>query len=143
MGLFTTTDLAELRAFSGSVHTGECVITRYGERELDEDTLVDTAGSGTMVYTGPFELRESDQAMEIPVGEGRLALQMLDVYVDWDAERIRRNDVLTITDAGEDGHTWMVGRDMLVLDQRVQTQARNRKLVCQFIEAGDDLDPTT
>lgn len=141
MGVFDTEDLAELRAFTDDNHdSGACTIRRYAGRVLDPDTLVDVVGEGTVIYTGGYQIKESAQAIDYAVGQGQLTLQMIDIYIDWDAPRIRRNDVITI-DTAE--HDWLVDRDLVVVDQRVQSQPRNRKLVCQMVEPNPDLDPTS
>lgn len=131
-GLFTAQDLRDLRAFNTETQADECVIRSPGTRGFDSDTLRSSIADGAQIYSGPCQLKESDVASLTVVGEAQLALQHIDVYIDHDAANIPRRSTVEITSSG---HAWLVGRELVVLDQRVQTQTRARKLVCEFAES--------
>lgn len=140
MALFSSTDLAELRAFNSDTQTDACRITRPSAPVLDETTFVYTPQPGPEVYAGPCQFKESSDAVMQVVGDGSYPLQLIDCYVDHDAPRIRRGDMLEVTQAEETG---LVGRDMVILGVRAQTQPRGRKLTCQFVEASATHDPSS
>lgn len=104
--LISPGDLRELRAFEGSLMEARCRITRqhHGvETELDEETGLEPALGGDVIYEGVCRYTTARGGGSIVLGDGSRAPQQVRFSIPWDAPMPMKVDMVEMLDAPDPG----------------------------------------
>jgi Family of unknown function (DUF6093) len=101
-----------MRSTSRAALPDTCVIERpSGEPELDEDTL-ELTETATTIYEGPCRVRpRGSQEQDQPIGDLHQTLAPYVATLPYDAEDVRVDDYLTVTESSDAD---MVGRSFQI-----------------------------